>query len=104
MYIHKIKKEKLEEVRYNYQGKQTKNKYGDYILDFSKMRIEEHKNFVKYIEAKKIAYKKFKEERGEYDYTAEYLDDLKKMYKEVFYQFFETSGDFMITITMKGLK
>ena len=103
MYIHKIKKETFEGLKYNYPLKLIKDRFGDYRPDFNSMRIEEHKQAALYLDEQKQALKDHLKSFSDFDFSEESQADLLQRRKQVFEKYFNVEGSFMLTITMKGV-
>lgn len=101
MYIHKIKKEKFESMNYNYPLKQTKDRWGDYTIDYRGLTFQDEKKVFNYLEEQKQALKEHLKAYSDFDFSDEARVDLKQRRKEVFEKYFNTTGDFMLTITLK---
>lgn len=101
MYSHKIKKEKFELLNYNYPLKQTKDRWGDYVIDYKGLTFQEDKKIFQYLEEQRQVLKDHLKVYSDFDFSDESREDLKNRRKEVFEKYFNITGEFMLTITLK---
>lgn len=103
MYEHKMNKNKFEDLErnYNYEMKQKKDRWGDYVRDCTGMTIDEERKAFKYFEEKRKTVKEHYEKYSQFDFSEESKNDLRQRQKDVFDKYFEVSGNFMKTIRLR---
>lgn len=101
MYTHKIKKENFESCNYNYEMKKERDSFGDYSIDTRGLRFEELGKIKRYFNEQRQALKNHLAKYSDFDFSDEARENLRKERKKVFDKYFNVSGDFMLTITLK---
>ena len=99
-YIHKIKKQTLIDSKWDYKGKQEKDCFGDYRFIWNKIRWDDAKKFRNYFEEKKKAEKEYFT-ADPYNLSEERIAGLVELRKKIIEKYFNITGDFMLTLTLK---